>query len=90
MLDYIRGSQICFRFHQSKIKPPKLPDFRGSKSNWLLTSYNSNKITIGEQSNFGTFFENEFEFLSSLGGWNRLIYEDGSAVHLPRGSSSNW
>lgn len=71
-------------------KPPKLPDFRGSKSNWLLTSYNSNKITIGEQSNFGTFFENEFEFLSSLGGWNRLIYEDGSAVHLPRGSSSNW
>lgn len=72
-------------------KAPRLPDFRGSKSNWLLTSYNSNKICIGPNENTGTFYENELEFLSSIGGWNRLIYEKaGGAVNLPSGSTYIW
>lgn len=71
-------------------EPPRLPSFQGSKSDWLLTSFNSNKICIGKNANSGTFYENEFEFLSSVGGWNRLLYEDGSSVRLPKGSNLNW
>lgn len=69
---------------------PRLPDFQGSSSDWLLTSFNSNKICIGKDAQTGTFFENEFEFLSSVGGWNKLLYQNGSSVRLPRGSSVSW
>lgn len=69
---------------------PRLPDFQGSQSDWLLTSFNSNKISIGSNASTGTFYENEFEFLSSVGGWNRLLYQDGTSVSLPKGSQLNW
>ena len=69
---------------------PKLADFRGNKSDWLLTSFNQNAITLGSRANEGDFYMLEYEFLSSQGGWNRLIYQDGGSIRLPKASSMNW
>jgi hypothetical protein len=70
--------------------PPELPDFRGNESDWLLTSFNSNAITLGSKANQGVFYRLEYEFLSSLGGWNRLIYQDGSTINLSKPSTMSW
>lgn len=60
---------------------PKNAAYKDYKSDWLFINFNIQTEKLGTNED-DKFYKLELEFLSSVGGWNQLIYPKGKNLNL--------